>query len=43
MRHQWRPITFVLLFDDFWVEYVSKRHACHLQMELEEHYEIIMD
>ena len=42
-RHQWNPITFVLLFDDFGVEYVGERHARHLQMALEENYAITMD
>ena len=41
--HQWHIITFVLLVDDFGVEYVRERHARHLQMALEENYEITMD
>ena len=42
-RHQLCPIIFVLLVDDFGVEYVGDRHAHHLQMALEENYEITMD
>ena len=34
--HQCRPIIFVLLVDDFGVEYVGERHTRHLQMALEE-------
>ena len=33
----------MLLVDDFGVEYVGERHARHLQMALEENYEITMD
>ena len=28
--HKWRPIQFVLLVDDFGIEYVGKEHALHL-------------
>ena len=35
-HNQWAPITFVLLVDDFGVEYVGERHTRHLQMALEE-------
>ena len=33
----------MLLVDDFGVEYVGERHARHLQMAMEENYEITMD
>ena len=42
-RHQWHPITFVLLVDDFGSEYVAERHSRHLQMTLKENYDITMD
>ena len=29
-RHTWRPIQFVLIVDDFGVEYVGKKHAQNL-------------
>ena len=29
-RHKWRPVLFSLIFDDFGVEYVGKRHVDHL-------------
>ena len=32
--HQWCPINFILLVDDFGAEYVGERHSRHLQMEL---------
>ena len=28
--HKWRPIQFVLLVDDFVIEYLDKEHALHL-------------
>ena len=33
----------MLIVDDFGVEYIGERHACHLQMALEENYDITMD
>ena len=29
-KHKWRPITFSLMVDDFFVKYVGKEHADHL-------------
>ena len=29
-RHQWQPITFCLVVDDFGVKYIGKEHADHL-------------
>ena len=42
-RHSWRPIQFVLIVDDFGVEYVGKQHANHLLSILKEHYEMTED
>ena len=42
-HHQCLPITFVLLVDNFGVEYVRECHTRHLQMELEENHKITMD
>ena len=37
-RHTWRPVQFVLIVDDFGVEYVGKQHADHLLSVLNQHY-----
>ena len=42
-RHKWRPIMFVLIVDDFGIEYVGDQHVQHLQKVLQEHYEITTD
>ena len=41
--HKWRPIQFVLIVDDFGIEYVGKQHALHLPKILEQNYEITTD
>ena len=38
-RHQWRPITFCLVVDDFGVKYIGKEHADHLIQCLRNHYQ----
>ena len=40
-RHQWQPITFCLVVDDFGVKYVGKEHADHLLQCLRNHYKEI--
>ena len=40
-RHQWRPITFCLVVDDFGVKYVGREHADHLIQCLRNHYKEI--
>ena len=42
-RHDWRPISFTLVVDDFGVKYVGREHAEHLKGVLEEHYEVSTD
>ena len=42
-RHVWRPIQFVLIVDDFGVEYVGQQHADHLLAVLNNHYEMTRD
>ena len=42
-RHKWRPIMFVLIVDDFGLEYCDRRHADHLAAALKEHYAITID
>ena len=41
--HKWCPIQFVLLVDNFVIEYVGKQHALHLLKTLEQNYEITTD
>ena len=41
--HDWRPISFSLVVDDFGVKYVGREHAEHLQSVLKEHYEVATD
>ena len=42
-HREWRPIKFVLLVDDFGIEYVGNEHALHLLNTLEQNYEITTD
>ena len=42
-KHDWRPIQFTLVVDDFGVKYVGKEHALHLKATLEEHYKVTND
>ena len=42
-RHNWRPIQFMLIVDDFGVEYVSRKHAEHLAPVLKKYHEISED
>ena len=42
-RHKWRPIQFVLIVDDFGVEYVRKKDAHHLAKTLEKYHTISQD
>jgi hypothetical protein len=42
-RHKWRPISFVLIVDDFGLKYVGKRHAEHLYTALTQHYTVTTD
>ena len=41
--HDWRPITFSLVVDDFDVKYVGDDHAQHLVSVLKGHYNITDD
>ena len=42
-RHKWRPIMFVLIVDDFGIEYVGHQHLNHLKTVLTTHYTITED
>ena len=41
--HEWWPICFKLVVDDFGVKYVGKEHADHLVKFIKENYEITED
>jgi len=41
--HDWRPICFTLVVDDFGVKYVGKEHADHLVAVIKKHYEVTED
>ena len=42
-RHNWRPISFTLVVDDFGVKYINKADVEHLMSVLKENYEIDTD
>ena len=42
-KHDWRPIQFTLVVDDFGVKYVGEQHAKHLKHTLEQHYKVTTD
>ena len=39
-KHNWRPIQFTLVVENFVVKYVGKEHALHLKQTLEENYKV---
>ena len=39
-KHDWRPVQFTLVVDDFGVKYVGKEHALHLRTALEDNYTV---
>ena len=41
--HEWRPISFTLVVDDFGVKYVGREHAEHLLAAIKEEYECTAD
>jgi hypothetical protein len=42
-RHKWRPIIFVLIVDNFGVQYTGREHAEQLRATLQAHYEVTTD
>jgi hypothetical protein len=42
-RHNWRPVSFVLIVDDFGIKYVGRRHAEHLLVSLQQDYKVTTD
>ena len=41
--HEWRPICFTLVVDDFGVKYEGKEHAEHLASVIQENYDLTKD
>ena len=41
--HEWHPIQFTLVVDDFGVKYIGKEHPQHLLKVLWEHYSFTTD
>ena len=39
-KHEWRPVQFTLVVDDFGVKYVGEEHALHLKEALEQDYTV---
>lgn len=42
-RHKWHPITFVLIIDDFGIQYIQQCHAQHLLKALQQNYTVTTD
>ena len=42
-KHEWKPISFTLVVDDFGVKYVGKEHADHLIQCIKQKYELTED
>jgi hypothetical protein len=41
--HEWGPISFTLVVDNFGIKYIGKDHAMHLILILKEHYKVKED
>jgi hypothetical protein len=41
-KHEWRPIIFSLVVDDFGVKYVGKEHAQHLLQMVQKYYKCLL-
>jgi hypothetical protein len=42
-KHEWCPISFTLVVDDFGIKYIGKEHVMHLIKVLKEHYKVEED
>ena len=42
-KHQWQPIQFCLIVEDFGIEYIGERHIHHFHDVLKQHYKITDD
>jgi hypothetical protein len=39
-KHEWQPISFTLVVDNFDIKYIGKEHVKHLIKTLKEHYKV---
>jgi hypothetical protein len=39
-KHEWHPISFTLVVDDFGIKYIGKEHVMHLIKTPKEHYKV---
>ena len=39
-KHNWRPVQFTVVVDDFGVKYVGKEHALQLKQTIEDNYTV---
>ena len=39
-KHDWRPLQFTLVVDNFGVKYFGKEHALHLKQKIEDNYTV---
>ena len=42
-KHNWQPIQFTLVVDDFGVKYVGEKHALQLKQKLEKNYKFTIE
>eukprot|EP00957_Ditylum_brightwellii_P086500 6581706-Ditylum_brightwellii.AAC.1 len=42
-KHEWHPIMFTLVINDFVIKYQGKKHVKHLLDVLKQHYEVTED
>jgi hypothetical protein len=42
-KHEWQPIIFSLIIDDFGVKYVGKEHAQHLLQTVQKYYKCLLE
>jgi hypothetical protein len=42
-KHTWQPIQFVLVVDNFGIEYEDSKHATHLVNALKQHYKAVSE
>ena len=43
LTHDWRPVQFTLVVDDFGVKYVVEEHATRLKKTIEENYTVTIE
>ena len=42
-KHDWQPVQFTLVVDEFEVKYVGKEHVLHLKQKIEENYTVTLE